>query len=231
MIRDNDPSFKLIGLVVSVCLTVFLISSCSDNNTESGMELGLAGADVEPTAADNFNVEGSIHNRSASCNLVFSGTKYVDHKLHKVLANCDSVNKVYAYHGRTESTVTLTQWLKNWCTSQHGSTTTIIDTNEQQCSSGTGAYNSAAVGYVNKYSDLLRVYNARVVDRQRGLGERIIIVIAAVEKVVHSPVCPLQTVVRLQPLQVVGQVEITTIFASTTNVQNSRIGYDVGHQQ
>ena len=63
------------------------------------------------------------------------------------------------------------------------------------------------------------------------LGERIIIVIAAVEKVVHIPVCPLQTVVRLQPLQVVGQVEITTIFASTTNVQNSRIGYDAGHQQ
>ena len=161
MIRDNDPSFKLIGLVVSVCLTVFLISSCSDNNTESGMELGLAGADVEPTAADNFNVEGSIHNRSASCNLVFSGTKYVDHKLHKVLANCDSVNKVYAYHGRTESTVTLTQWFKDWCTSQHGSSTTIIDADEQQCSSGSGTYNVAAVGYVNKYSDLLRVYNAR----------------------------------------------------------------------
>ena len=124
------------------------------------MELGLAGTDVAPTAADNLDVEGSPYNRSASCDLVFAGTKYVDHILHKVLAKCDSVNKYYAYHGKPHSTATLIQALDNWCTSQHGSTTTIIDADEQQCSSGSGAYNVVTVGYVNKYGDLLAVYNA-----------------------------------------------------------------------
>ena len=118
------------------------------------MELGLAGTDVAPTAADNLDVEGSPYNRSASCDLVFAGTKYVDYILHKVLAKCDSVNKYYAYHGKPHSTATLIQLLNNWCTSQHGSTTTIIDADEQQCSNGSGAYNVATVGYVNKYGDL-----------------------------------------------------------------------------
>jgi len=151
---------KRLVLVESVCLTALVISSCSDNSTQSGVELGLAGTDVAPTAADNFDVEGSPYNRSASCDLVFAGTKYVDHILHKVLAKCDSVNKYYAYHGKPHSTATLIQALDNWCTSQHGSTTTIIDADEQQCSSGSGAYNVVTVGYVNKYGDLLAVYNA-----------------------------------------------------------------------
>ena len=140
---------KRLVLVASVCLTALVISSCSDNSTQSGVELGLAGTDVAPTAADNLDVEGSPYNRSASCDLVFAGTKYVDYILHKVLAKCDSVNKYYAYHGKPHSTATLIQALDNWCTSQHGSTTTIIDADEQQCSSGSGAYNVVTVGYVN----------------------------------------------------------------------------------
>ena len=114
---------KRLVLVASVCLTALVISSCSDNSTQSGVELGLAGTDVAPTAADNLDVEGSPYNRSASCDLVFAGTKYVDYILHKVLAKCDSVNKYYAYHGKPHSTATLIQALDNWCTSQHGSTT------------------------------------------------------------------------------------------------------------
>jgi len=36
---------KRFVLVVFVCLTALLISSCSDNSTQSGVELGLAGID------------------------------------------------------------------------------------------------------------------------------------------------------------------------------------------
>ena len=36
---------------------------------------------------------------------------------------------------------------------------------------------------------------------------------------------------RVQLLHVVGRVEFTTIYVSTMNVQNSRIGHDAGHQQ
>ena len=104
---------KRLVLVASVCLTALVISSCSDNSTQSGVELGLAGTDVAPTAADNFDVEGSPYNRSASCDSVFAGTKYVDYILHKVLAKCDSVNKYYAYHGKPHSTATLIQALDN----------------------------------------------------------------------------------------------------------------------
>jgi hypothetical protein len=69
----------------------------------------------------------------------------------------------------------------------------------------------------------------RITHREAGktsmLGGRFITPIMVGQKVVQ----PVQG--HLQLLQVVGQVEITTIFASTTNVQNSRIGYDAGHQQ
>jgi hypothetical protein len=188
---------KRLVLVASVCLTALVISSCSDNSTQSGVELGLAGTDVAPTAADNLDVEGSPYNRSASCDLVFAGTKYVDHILHKVLAKCDSVNKYYAYHGKPHSTATLIQALDNWCTSQHGSTTTIIDADEQQCSSGSGAYNVATVGYVNKYGDLLAVYNASGGSQSKSLWGRTTTAIQENLKVEPIQVCLQQLVVLL----------------------------------
>ena len=139
-----------IGLIVSVCLTALLISSCSDSGTESGVEFGLAKEQVPPTAADARDVEGGKYSRSSDCEIKFGEAKYVDHKLHKLLGKCDSVNEIAAYIGRTESTATLTEWFKGWCTSEYGSTTTIIDTDEQQCSSGTGVYNVASVGFSGK---------------------------------------------------------------------------------
>jgi len=156
---------KRIGLIVSLCLTALLISSCSDSGTESGVEAGLAKEQVPPSEASIPNAGNGVYSRSAMCVTSFSKNgvnagRYIDLKLHKVMAKCDSVNRYYAYWGYTQSTATLSQWMKSWCTSQHGSTTTIIDADEQQCSSGSGTYNVAAVGYVNKYGDLLAAYNA-----------------------------------------------------------------------
>ena len=156
---------KQASFVGLVCLTALLISACSDSGTKSGVLSGYSKAQVPPGEASTSSITEGTYSRAAACDWKFTSSKssgkYIDLKLNKVMARCNSVSKYYAYWNWTQTTATLTQWLKNWCTSQHGSTTTIIDTNEQQCSSGTGAYNSAAVGYVNKYSDLLRVYNAR----------------------------------------------------------------------
>ena len=151
---------KRFVLVVFVCLTALLISSCSDSGTESGVEFGLAKEQIPSTAVDACDAEGGKYSRSSDCEIKFDEARYVDHKLHKLLGKCDTVNEIAAYIGMTESTATLTQWFKRWCTSEHGSTPTIIDADEQQCSSGTGVYNVGTVGYVNKYGDLVATYNA-----------------------------------------------------------------------
>jgi hypothetical protein len=65
---------------------------------------------------------------------------------------------VFAYAGRRQKPATLKKWLKRWCKKKYKSTTTIIDVDERQCHSGSGAYNVAAVGYVNKYKAVLRAF-------------------------------------------------------------------------
>ena len=159
---------KRLTLVASVCLTALLSSSCSDSGTQSGVQSDYAKDQVPPVEGSITSSAKGVYGRSAACDYRFkpgrapmsTGGKYVDLKLNKVLAYCQTVRKYYAYWNYTQSTATLSQWLKDWCTSQYGSSTTIIDTDEQQCHSGSGAYNVAIVGYVNKYGDLVAAYNS-----------------------------------------------------------------------
>ena len=106
-----------------------------------------------------------IYSRSDLCDTVEDvKTKipYVDQKLHKVLGRCNSdpdKERYWAYYGKRQKPATLKKWLKRLCKKKYKSATTIIDVDEKQCHSGSGAYNVAAVGYVNKYADLLRAFN------------------------------------------------------------------------
>ena len=168
---------KRLALVISTVAIVFMIASCSDGGTKSGVQSDYAKDQVPPVEGSITSSAKGVYGRSAACDYRFkpgrapmsTGGKYVDLKLNKVLAYCQTVRKYYAYWNYTQSTATLSQWLNDWCTSEYGSATTIIDKNEQQCSSGSGTYNNAAVGYVNKHSDLVTAYNTSAGGQSKSL--------------------------------------------------------------
>ena len=158
-------SFRAIFFSLACLFTI----SCTDNQTQSGIQKEQSKDQLEPHAMTpaQSNVEG--FSRSSDCESTHQSVRYVDEKLNKVLARCDSVNQLFSYTNRPESATVLSQWLRNWCTRKYGGSTTIIDTNEQQCSIGTGAFSAAAVGYVNKYADLLSSYNATNLSQSKSL--------------------------------------------------------------
>ena len=96
---------KQASFVVAVCLTALLISSCSDSGTKSGVLSGYSKAQVPPGEASTSSITQGTYSRSAACDWKFSGTKSsgkdIDLKLNKVMAQCVSVNKCYAYWGYT----------------------------------------------------------------------------------------------------------------------------------
>ncbi len=93
-----------------------------------------------------------IYSRSDLCDTVEDvKTKVpdVDQKLHKVLGRCNSdpdKGRYWAYYGKRQKPATLKNWLKRVCKKKYKSTATIIDVDEKQCHSGSGACNVAAVG-------------------------------------------------------------------------------------
>ena len=168
----------LLGAFVILSLS-FLLSSCGDGGQSHTQSGSVKNSIPSPEAlASNSSDTPLIEKRSASklpeCEMSFGNdasgyVPYIDAKLHKLLGRCDSVDKYYAYSGYAESTSTLTSWMQSWCSDEHASGTTVIDSDEKQCHSGTGAYNVAAVGYVNKYADLVAVFNSDTSGQSKSL--------------------------------------------------------------
>jgi len=155
---------RLLLIALLLLLAVFT-TACSEDKSSAG----LAENEMVPASGyapvSGVPVSGNhIYSRPAACDFRHSKTKvrYVDAKLHKVMGKCNSSSNRYAgWAERPEKPAVIIKWLKSYCKRKYKSTATIIDVDERQCHSGSGAYNVAAVGYVNKYKDVLRAFKSR----------------------------------------------------------------------
>ena len=151
---------RLLLIALLLVLAVFT-TACSEDKSSAG----LAKDEMVPASAYAPVSGNRIYSRPDLCDTmedVKTKIPYVDQKLHKVLGRCNSdpdKERYWAYYGKRQKPATLKKWLKRLCKKKYKSATTIIDVDEKQCHSGSGAYNVAAVGYVNKYADLLRAFN------------------------------------------------------------------------
>ncbi len=148
-------------LTALLLVLALFTTSCSEDKSSAG----LAKNEMVPASAYVPVSGNGIYNRPDACESVDTKTgksRYVDAKLHKIIGKCKSdpnKGRYWAYYGQRKKPATLKKWLKRFCKKKYKSAAiTIIDVDERQCHSGSGAYNVAAVGYVNKYKAVLTAF-------------------------------------------------------------------------